>query len=91
MLNVIIIMTIGIVIGAILHKNKELFVRIDKVITYSIWLLLFLLGLSIGTNEVVVKNIGNLGFQALIVTSLTICFSVLIAYFLFITLFKNEE
>ena len=91
MLNVIIVMTIGIILGAFLHKNKKLFVQLDRFITYAIWLLLFLLGLSIGTNGIIVKNICNLGFQAIIVTFFTISFSVLVSCFLFVTLFKNEE
>lgn len=91
MLNVIIIMSVGLAIGALLKSHKKLLAHADRVVTYAIWLLLFLLGLSIGTNEAVVRNIGSLGIEAAVVTIFTISFSVLLAYVLFRFVFYHEK
>lgn len=91
MLTVIIIMTAGIALGVVARKHGKLLAFIDKIITYAIWLLLFLLGLSIGTNEVVIRNIGQLGLQALVVAVSAVACSIFLAYFLFLFLFKDEN
>lgn len=91
MLTVIVIMSVGIALGAAARKQNRFLTFADKFITYAIWLLLFLLGLSIGTNEAVVKNIGQLGLQALVVAVLATACSIFLAYFLFLFLFKDEN
>jgi uncharacterized membrane protein YbjE (DUF340 family) len=91
MLTVIIIMSLGIAVGAMARKQPKFLALTDKVITYAIWLLLFLLGLSIGTNEVIVRSIGELGLQALVIAVLTVGFSVFLSYFLYAFLFKHES
>ncbi|MDO8583373.1 MAG: LysO family transporter [bacterium] len=91
MLNVIIIMTIGIGIGFIFHKKLSFIKTAEKLTTYAIWLLLFLLGISVGANELIVKNIGKLGAQAFIISFASILGSVLLSYFLYILLFKDEK
>ena len=91
MLNVIIIMKIGIIIGVVLHKHKRFIEIVEGLITYAIWVLLFLLGLSIGSNELIIKNIGTLGLKAIILSFSATAGSVILSYFLYIFLFKHER
>ena len=91
MLNVIIIMSVGIVIGIFVHKQVVIIQIVEKFTTYAIWLLLFLLGTSIGTNKVIVQNIGTLGIKAFILSFSAIAGSVIFAYFLYSYFFKNER
>jgi len=91
MFNVILIMSVGIIIGSIFHKNKNLIRLSERITTYAIWSLLFLLGLEIGTNEVIVENIGTLGIKAFIISFGAILGSVLLSYFLYNFLFKNDR
>ena len=91
MFNVILIMSVGIIIGSIFHKNKNLIRLSERITTYTIWSLLFLLGLEIGTNEVIVENIGTLGIKAFIISFGAILGSVLLSYFLYNFLFKNDR
>lgn len=84
-------MTIGIGIGFIFHKKLSFIKTAEKLTTYAIWLLLFLLGISVGANELIVKNIGKLGAQAFIISFASILGSVLLSYFLYILLFKDEK
>jgi uncharacterized membrane protein YbjE (DUF340 family) len=47
---------------------------------WAIYLLLFLLGVAIGTNEVIVKNLPALGFKALLISLGGVLGSVLVAW-----------
>ena len=62
MFTVIACMIAGIVAGFLFRKWKLRFIH--QVILLLIWLLLFLLGLEVGSNEQVIRQFGNLGFEA---------------------------
>ena len=63
MFTVIGIMFAGIAMGYLLRKI-ELLQKIGKPISYTIFLLLFLLGISVGANKDIVDNLATLGGQA---------------------------
>jgi hypothetical protein len=90
MFNVIIIMTIGIVIGTLLHKKTTFIKGSEKVITYAIWLLLLLLSISVGSNKLIMSNIGTLGIQALFLSLGATVGSIFLSYLLYTFLFKHE-
>ncbi|NHB67699.1 LysO family transporter [Perlabentimonas gracilis] len=80
MVTVIIIMCLGIVLGYLI-RNRKLWVRLaDKLTMWAIYLLLFLLGIAIGTNEVIVKNLPTLGLKALLISMGGVMGSVLVAW-----------
>lgn len=89
MINVVIIMSIGITIGVILNKKIHFIATVEKLATYSTWLLLFLLGISIGSNQVIIRNIGTLGIEAFILSFGAISGSVLLSFILY-RFFKDE-
>ena len=62
MFTVIACMIAGIVAGFLFRKWKLRFIH--QVILVLIWLLLFLLGLEVGSNEQVIRQFGSLGFEA---------------------------
>ena len=66
MFTVIGIMFCGIAVGYFFRK-VELLQKIGKPISYTILLLLFLLGISVGANESIVNNLTTLGGQALLI------------------------
>jgi uncharacterized membrane protein YbjE (DUF340 family) len=68
MITVLIIMILGIGIGIISRKFPSVIKANEKLISVAIYLLLFLLGVSVGTNKEIISNLYNLGFQALIIT-----------------------
>lgn len=57
-------MFLGVGLGFLLKKIRGL-EHISKTISYTIYLLLFLLGISVGANQEIVKNLASLGWQAL--------------------------
>ena len=66
MLIVVVIMLCGIAVGYLVRKRNTRF--ISHVITVLIWLLLFLLGIEVGSNPHIVNGIQTLGIEALLLT-----------------------
>ena len=79
MFTVIGIMFCGIAVGYFFRK-VELLQKIGKPISYTILLLLFLLGISVGANESIVNNLTTLGGQALLIASAGTLGSILAAW-----------
>ena len=65
MFVVIGLMFAGMLIGY-LFKRKEV-TWIGKVITVLIWLLLFLLGIDVGSNQVIMSGLHTIGLEALLI------------------------
>ena len=79
MFTVIAIMFGGIVLGY-LFREKKVLAKIGKPIHYTILLLLFLLGLSVGNNREIIMNLPLLGGQALLLASAATLGSVVAAW-----------
>lgn len=60
------IMLCGIAMGYLLRKRNIRF--ISRIITVLIWLLLFLLGIEVGSNPRIVMGMQTLGIEALLLT-----------------------
>jgi len=83
MFIVIACMLAGIITGFLFRKWKFHFIH--QVILVFIWLLLFLLGLEVGTNEQVIRHFGNLGFEAFLLAFAGTLGSVIFAGILWLT------
>lgn len=90
MFIVIGIMFGGIALGYLLRKI-ELLQRIGKPISYTILLLLFLLGISVGGNEAIVDNLATLGGQAFLIALAGTVGSVLAAWGVYELFFKERS
>jgi len=91
MLEILIIMFSGIILGFIFRKKRTLITASDKFAGWSIYLLLFLLGLSIGNNKLVVGNFAKIGLNSLILTISGIFGSVFLSFIAYKFFFKNDE
>ena len=84
-------MTLGITLGFFL-QNKAGFIKfIDPSSNIAIYALLFLLGVSVGANETIVKNLGTLGVTALLLTTGGVVGSVALAHFVYKFFFKANK
>lgn len=91
MISVLILMTLGIAIGWFLHK-KELILKASSILTnWAIYLLLFLLGLSVGTNDQILNNFDKIGLQAIFITIFAVLGSILVSWLTYILFFKKDE
>lgn len=66
MLKIVLIMLCGIGAGY-LFRNKKLS-AIGRVITALIWVLLFLLGIEVGSNPRIIQGLQTLGLEAILLT-----------------------
>ncbi|MDR2148476.1 MAG: LysO family transporter [Tannerella sp.] len=90
MFIVIAIMFAGIAVGYFFRRWERL-KNINFLIIIIICLMLFLLGVSIGSNKLIVKNIGTLGWQAFIIGTAATLGSILAGWGLYRWLFKKRE
>ena len=82
-------MLAGIIVGYLLRSKKIRFFQ--GLIITLIWLLLFLLGLGIGSNNDVISQFGKLGLEAFIIATGGTLGSVLAAKFLWKKVERNKK
>ena len=68
MVEILVIMAVGMVIGYLLRQKQAIFAVIDRIVMAVIFLLLFVLGISVGLNETVVGSIHIIGVKAVVLT-----------------------
>lgn len=91
MLIIIILMALGILIGVLLRGKKKTVYMIEKAILWSIFLLLFFLGLSIGSDELIMANLPSLGLNAFLITLGGVAGSLLAAWATWKYLFNRKQ
>jgi uncharacterized membrane protein YbjE (DUF340 family) len=69
MFTVLFFLVAGTCLGIVLQRRKWILKTADSATHWAIYLLLFLLGLSVGANEVVMKSLATLGLQAFLLSS----------------------
>lgn len=77
---ILLVLAAGIVAGYFLRSRTAVRSTASTVTTGSLYLLIFLLGLSVGANETVVRALGRLGMQALILSAGAVAGSVLVSW-----------
>ena len=75
----------------ILMRNVQMLQKVEKSASLTILLLLFVLGVSIGSNRLIVDNLGRFGWQAAVLASLSITGSMLASLMVFHLFFKKGE
>ena len=88
MFIVLAFMFVGIVTGYLFRSRKIRFQ--NGVILTLIWVLLFLLGLEVGSNETVVSQFAKLGFEAFLLAFGGTLGSVLLAWMLWLVVRKKS-
>jgi uncharacterized membrane protein YbjE (DUF340 family) len=91
MLTVILIMTSGMLLGYLLRNQQWIKKPVGIIITWAIYLLLFILGISVGTNEIILGNLGKLGINALLLTIGAVAGSVIVSMYTYKLFFKRDE
>lgn len=78
-LNIFVMLGLGFITGYII-RHKHLRVKIDNYLVFSVIVLLFLIGINLGNNENVIKNIIVLGIQSFVLAITSIIGSAITAY-----------
>lgn len=74
-------MAIGVIAGYLL-RNRKFLQNIEKSTSLTVFLLLFVLGLSIGSNQLIIENIGHFGWQAAVLAGSSLGGSILATRFI---------
>ena len=90
MFTIIGTMFTGIILGYI-FRNMEFLKKTEKTISYTIILLLFIMGLSVGSNDRIIENLGSFGWQAAIIAFSATCGSIIAAWLVLTLFFKKGE
>jgi uncharacterized membrane protein YbjE (DUF340 family) len=77
MFTVLLSLSLGLLLGFLLRYRLPLLRAADKFATWAVLWLIFLLGVSVGSNDVVLANLDRLGLQALILSAGAVIGSVL--------------
>ena len=88
MFIVIACMLAGMATGYMLRRRKLGYVH--RTILTLIWVLLFLLGLEVGSNETVVNQFAKLGFEAFLLAFGATLGSVFLAWMLWLVVLKKS-
>ncbi len=91
MITVLVIMLVGIVVGFSISNRKKLIKINDKLTSFAIYLLLFLLGISVGLNDKIINNIHTIGLQAIIITMGALLGSLVCAYITYKLFFVRKK
>lgn len=89
MFTILSIMILGIISGYI-FRRVEFLQKVEKSISVTILVMLFMLGLSVSSNKLIIKNLGEFGSQAIILAILSLTGSILITT-LIIKLFRKGD
>ncbi len=84
---ILILMLAGILLGLALGKNPIILKINEKLLNVAIYILLLLLGISVGSNDKIIDNLYNIGLQALIITIGAIAGSVAFCWIIYKTFF----
>ena len=90
MFKFITIMFCGALIGYPL-RNKRAIGKVESFIQIAICLLLYTLGVSIGTNKFIIDNIGTFCSQAALIATLSICGILFASWFIYNVFFKKDS
>ncbi len=83
------VMLAGMLVGFLLRNKRLLWIH--KIITLLIWTLLFLLGINVGGNEMIIKGLHTLGIEAFIITLAAVSGSILCAWGLWYLLYIRSK
>lgn len=87
---VLLMLLSGILLGYILRKGKRVARTSERLTTWTIWLLLFLMGLSVGTNPTLLSHLHSIGTEALAISLSSVAGSIAAAWLLHRLLFRHQ-
>ena len=87
MIIVLLLMAAGVFVGWWLGKFPLVMKINDRLISWAIYLLLFLLGVSVGTNKTVIQSLDSIGFEALLLTIGALAGSIAMGWIIYRTFF----
>ncbi|MCB8994302.1 MAG: LysO family transporter [Bacteroidales bacterium] len=88
---ILILLCLGTIAGFIFSKVKGFNRLSEKAGSWSVYLLLFSMGLSVGTKPEIMRNLSDIGFSAFLLSIFAIAGSVLLSFLLYHYVFRKNE
>ena len=88
---ILILLLAGTLAGYIFSRKKGFNKVTDKATMYIIYVLLFFMGLSVGTKPEVMKNLTGIGMDAFLISMFSIAGSVMTSFLLYRYFFRKHE
>ena len=88
---VIALFAAGIAVGRLFREKEKTRKKVDLAITWSVYLLLFLLGISVGINDDITQNFSRIGYKAFWLTVGAVGGSILLAKLVYVLFFKSYK
>ncbi len=89
MIEIILIMTSGMITGYIFRHKIRFIEAVEKLTVYAIYLLLLLLGMSVGNNDKLLSGFTTIGLNAIIISISGIAGSVLLSALVYRLFFRK--
>lgn len=80
MIIVIAAMVVGVLIGFLVREKKALLRVVDVLVNAAVYMLLLLLGISVGSNQAIISNLGAIGAKAFALTIAGIAGSIAVGF-----------
>lgn len=77
---ILLLLIVSVAAGVGLQRFRPLR-HVERTTTWTVWLLIFFFGISLGSNDEIVNDFGRFGFTAVVVALAGIAGSVLAAWF----------
>lgn len=91
MITVLLLMLAGMLTGFLLRRETTILKINEKLTSLAIYVLLFLLGISVGLNKMIIQHLDRIGLQALLITIGAISGSVVALWILYRHFFKTTQ
>ncbi len=85
------LLILGVMTGFLLRKCSSFLHVVDRITNWSIYLLLFLLGISVGMNNNIIQNINTIGMQAIFLTIAAVLGSVIVSWITYLFFFRKRQ
>ena len=78
-MQVILFLAAGVVVGYLSRSKTTFLTAVGSAAMWSLYLLIFLLGISVGANDAAIRSLGHLGWQAFVLCAGGIVGSILVS------------
>jgi uncharacterized membrane protein YbjE (DUF340 family) len=91
MIGVLSVMTLGIITGVLLRSKKAFLKKLNKTVLWIIFALLFFMGVSVGGNPQIMKNLDTIGLRGFQLAIVAVLGSSMLSWLVYHFFFKSSQ
>ncbi len=90
-LTVIVLFITGIIAGRFFRNSNSARKGIDILVTWAVYILLFLLGISVGINDKIINDFSRIGYTSVLLTIGAVLGSIILAKIVYVYFFDRSS